>query len=98
MENDKKIIVEVANKTAQELGYKLSEMTISIDENNSAWNNHISKVPFFESEFGQDVKKKLDNKKYWAVYYQPKRTQLGGDLFVFIDKETKEVITVIRGQ
>ena len=98
MENNKEIIVEIANKTAKELGYNLSDMTISLDRDNSAWNKHISKGPFFEDEFGREIKKKLDNKKYWAVHYNPKRAQLGGDLFVFVDKETKEVITVIRGQ
>ena len=98
MENGKEGIVKIANETAKKMGYNLSDVTVVIDKDNSAWNNHISKGALVNSEYGQDVEKKLHDRKYWAVYYQPKRTQFGGDLFVFIDKETKKVITVLRGQ
>ena|SRR3989338_2810325 len=98
MKTHKKEIIEVANKKAEELGYTLKAMIIIMDEDNAVWNDYISKGSFFESEYGKNLDKKLRDRKYWAVYYKPKRIQLGGDLFVFIDRDTKKVTTVLQGQ
>ena len=40
----------------------------------------------------------LENRGYLAVYYGPMERMLGGDLWVFIDRDTGEILKTIRGQ
>ncbi len=92
--------VEIANKKAIELGYDLNIMIIDIDEENTGWNNYISydKSHDFWKE-NPELRDKLMSRSYWAVYYGPNKVnQLGGDLWVVVDKETYQIITYLRGQ
>lgn len=41
---------------------------------------------------------KLEGRVYWIIYYQPRVMQFGGDIAVFIDAETQEVIHIYRGE
>ena len=40
----------------------------------------------------------FDGRDYWAIYYAPLETRLGGNLFVFVDRSTGEVIKSIGGE
>lgn len=50
----------------------------------------------------QETKRKLlkdlDGRDYWAVYYSLLKMGLGGDLWIFVDRNSGEVIKVIRGE
>jgi hypothetical protein len=41
---------------------------------------------------------KLADRSYWLIYYRPRAEVLGGDVSVFIDAATNEVIHVYRGR
>lgn len=110
---DKEIIskekaLEIANKKAKELEYDLEIMEIYIDEKNSKWNEYVNileKHPG-DKEIFSDIFNSLEGKNYWAIWYYPvpkqkpgyKIVRFGGDLTVFVDKNTGEVINYLRGQ
>lgn len=92
----KKEVMEIANKEVARLKYNIEEMKIETDEENSHWKWYISKTKLIEKN--QELETKLKNRNFWAIYYEPKKNQLGGDLFIFIDKNTGEVIGLLMGQ
>lgn len=96
MDIAKEKALQISNREAEKLGYNLSEMTVNVDDKNSLWEEYIKSGPILE--YDDALKNTLKNKEYWAIYYRPKRLQKGGDLFVFIDKYTGEVLTSIRGK
>ena len=90
---DKAVII--SGEKAKELGYDLVSLEIIADEQNLIWNQHRKDAP--EGFYSLD--RELRDKQYWAIYYRPKEiNQVGGDLFVFIDKEAGTVIGYLRGQ
>jgi hypothetical protein len=91
-------IMRIANKTAADMGYNLRKMKASMDEENTNWNWYISKLPSPRSAEFVNIESRLKGRKYWAVYYEPKPLQCGGDLFIFVDSQTGEVITTLAGQ
>lgn len=81
----------MAKKKAEELGYKLEEALVYYDWGNKKWNK-------YETVF-KKIPSLLKNKNYQAIYFCSKAINvLRGDLWVFIDKDSCEVITYIRGQ
>lgn len=91
----------IASKKAIELGYDIKSMNLEVSLNNTPWNKCL---PQYSGEPALDkMREKLANKEYWFVYYSPK-TQgkdekiFGGDLCIFIDSKTGEIITHIRGK
>lgn len=93
--------LELANKEAITLGYDIKSMNVELDENNTAWNTFISKYPSY-LENNPEIKNKLKDRNYWAVYYKPTvkpgEILFGGGLLVFVDSSNGEIITVIRGK
>lgn len=87
--------LEIANNKAIELGYDISEMNIKIDKDHAEWDNYVKSGPI--SKYDMELLKKLEGKKYWIVRYIPKKIQFGGDLLVFIDKNSGEVISFLQG-
>lgn len=82
-----------ADQEARRLEYRPEAMKAQFDETNSAWIDYSNKVPDLA------VKEKLKGKDFAAVYYGPKQDfVLGGDLWVFIDRKTGDVVAVLRGQ
>lgn len=88
--------LEKSNEKAKELGYDLSRMRVIADEENSIWKAYVKSGPVLE--WNPDLRKQLEGRDFWAIGYMPKEPQLGGDLTVFIDKQTGNIITVIQGQ
>jgi len=78
----KEQIIEIAKSKAEELGFNLKEMTVFYDEDNQK----LEEYPL------------LSGRDYQAVYFTPKELMLGGDLWIFIDKNTGEVITYVMGE
>lgn len=91
----KKMAVEVANKKAKELKYDIQRLDVDLDEQNSKWNNYLATSRI--KDWQPELVAPLENKNYWAVYYGPRLFQYGGDLWVFVDKKSGEVITFIQG-
>ena len=109
MEIAKEEAIKIANKEVINLGYDIKsdevgsiklknikkydtnwEEVIRQDIQGFSWISWWAKNP--------DVRNKLKNKKFWAIYYAPKHHILGGDVCVFIDFGTGEVITCLRGK
>jgi len=74
-------------------------MSMSFDAYNLAWQRHMRENAGLNGML--DIETKLQHRKsqdYWAVYYGPLKEQLGGDLWVFVDRQTGEVLGTIRGK
>jgi hypothetical protein len=107
----KERITRVAISKAQELGYKTEDMDITYDEDNQKIKEHLKRSGVSTYNEGTKTWEKdsptapeqeypeLKDKDYQAVYFGPKEAGIkGGDLWVFIDKNTGEVIKYIRGK
>lgn len=99
LREDKKVLtldkaIITSGKKVEELGYNLDDLEVIANEQNLIWCQHRKNVSV---DFGR-LDKKLESRKYWAIYYRPKKSQFGGDLFIFIDKNTGEIIDYLRGQ
>ena len=96
---DRSRIIKIADRKKIELGYT------KVDRR---------RVEFFSKDWEQtlteedkrtlgwpnrpEISKLLENRAFWQVYYALWGDVLGGDLSVFIDATTKDIITVIRGK
>ena len=90
-------LLEIAAKTAIKLGYEIDDREIRIDENKRLWNDYVSLQPSFWDSH-PFYKEKLEKRDYLPIYFGSEFNQLGGDLWVFIDRKTGEIITYLRGQ
>jgi hypothetical protein len=91
----------ISNNFLKKLGYNLKEYDIKISEYNKPWNNRIKTDT--SSLYPIETRKKLESKVYWRVDYSQKKIasknrntilkQYGGDISVFIDKMTGEILT-----
>jgi len=91
-------ILQIADKEAIRIGYDVEHMSVSFDVYNTKWEDYLKS---FKGIGGMpDVEKELEeHNNYLAIHFAPfKKMILGGDLWVFIDLDNGEVITVIRGQ
>jgi hypothetical protein len=89
-------IFAIADNEGQRLGYNIEQMSVSFDIYNSEWRSYLKSLT---ADGGMpDVEEKLKGLQYWAVYYAPLKMTFGGDLWVFIDKGTGKIITVIQGK
>lgn len=89
---------EIGRRELKKQGYPLEEMDIKADDKNAFWQEYSAKN---QSGFGGAIVKRMnrEGKKFWAIYFYPKgKKQLGGDVWVFIDASSSEVIGIIRGQ
>ena len=89
-------ILAIADQEAKKIGYDAEQMGVSLDIYNSTWKDHVKTSE--RSGAIQEIEGKLSDRRYWAVYYSPLKEQFGGDLFVFIDRNTREVLGTLRGK
>ena len=89
-------ILAIADQEAKKIGYDVGQMGVSLDIYNSTWRDYLKTSE--RSGAIQEIEGKLNDRHYWAVYYSPLKEQLGGDLFVFIDRNTREVLGILRGK
>jgi hypothetical protein len=85
-----------ADNEALRLGYIPKEMKVILDCENLTWNQYL--VHGGSSIKNLDLKRQLEGRRFWAIYYEPPQGQVGGDLFVFVDKDTGQIIGHLRGQ
>jgi hypothetical protein len=60
------------------------------------WNELVPKGT--TDKYLQQIAAKLKDRRYWLVYYRSQKTELGGDIAVFVDASSGEVIDVYRGR
>jgi hypothetical protein len=60
------------------------------------WNDVVPVHP--EGSYERDLYSKLQNRTYWMVYFAPADNALGGDVTIFIDASTGEIIAIHRGK
>ena len=109
-ELSKEEIIQIATVKAKGLGFNIEEMDILYDEENRALKEHLLRkgVSIYNRETKEWIPASsttpeeeyplLTGRNYQAVYFGPKVMMKGGDLWIFIDKNTGEVITYIRGK
>lgn len=78
--------------------YPVDEAKITSDDENNGWKEFVSKNPAILND-SQIKNLNLDKKNYWAIYFAPKDEKtLGGDAWIFIDRDNGKIIGVILGQ
>jgi hypothetical protein len=72
-------------------------MSISWDEENSQWHRHLSSDVPGTPDSDPELTYRLSRTEYWAVYCGPIETQCGGDLWVFVAKDTGHIVGWVGG-
>jgi hypothetical protein len=97
--------VKIAENEALRLGYeKADSMDLVVAWYNTSSNHYLTYQQV--DEYSLEKKNKLKNKEYWAVFFSPRGeekdgyfiTTLGGNICIFIDAMTGEILTEIRGK
>ena len=89
--------IDISKKELTDKGFDVKNMNINGDEKNTAW-QEFSSTPGSTTLQTPLVKKMdLGKKDYWAIYFAPRKQMLGGDAWVFIDKNSGETIGTIFG-
>lgn len=96
-ENDNDVYLDIAKEVLVSMNISIDEGELLFDENNLVFNKHLEGVnnPDFSI---------LKDRQFQAVLYYPKtkkfskEIQFGGEVWVFIDTETKKVIYVFQGK
>jgi len=90
-------IIEIANAKAESEGIPLKESNICYDVGNKNWHERLASLrkdsPDYVKERGNfDI---LKGYNYQTVIYTPKNPlTLGGVLYVFVNRDTEEIITI----
>lgn len=90
------LIKNAADREAVGLGYKIEDMTASFDDANTQWKKYSALTQ-------RENESTLKGKDFVAVHYALKESTLapktlGGDLWVFVDRPTGVIITILRGK
>jgi hypothetical protein len=89
--------IVIANDEVKKLEYEIANMGVKATIHNEPWNPYLPKDS--TSQYIKERKDKLSGKQYWAVYYSPKDPlRIGGDVCIFIDSQTGDVVTSYRGK
>ncbi len=93
--------IEIANIEIKKLGYDKKAMNIKVTFHETPYNDYLPKGN--TSDYIIERRNKLKNKKYWAVYYYRASKEIGiihkgGDICVFIDVFSGDIITNYRGK
>ncbi len=86
---------EIAKKKIEEFGLDVEELTCQ--DKTKDWNAFLKKGG--KNDLYPELSIKLANKDFVAINCGPKDIDvLGGTISIFIDRETDEIIDVLRGQ
>lgn len=87
--------IAIANEEAEKLGYDIKLLITRATKYNTPWNEYLPENS--QSDYDIERINKLKNKEYWAVYYFLNRMgHKGGDICIFVDANTGEIITDAR--
>lgn len=88
---NKEQAIKVASKYLLDKKYALNDKKIFVDDTNSRWMLFVSNKQIVNANI--KVLEKLKDKNYWAInYVTSKRNIKGGEAWIFIDKQSSEVI------
>jgi hypothetical protein len=90
----KEKIIDIATIAVKEKGFSLSEVDIIYDEGGRLWCEALGRVGFEDKSPNHGILKKGFLKNYRIVFFDYKAPIK--DVWVFIDKDTGEVLTVYR--
>lgn len=84
--------IKIANEELLKQNFNVRETNIFIDENNTVWKErYLSNNKFSNNNL--DIIEKLRDREYWAINYMPiEENILGGEAWVFVDKNKGEII------
>lgn len=94
----KEQILEIANRKAVTEGFNLQDLDVKYDEHNKIWSEESKMFRSTSDKSPLEQLSRLETRNYQAIYYKPKELMLGGTLWVFVDRETGEVITFLGGE
>jgi len=87
--------LSIAQKEAKKLGYQTESMDVEATLYKTHWNRILPKDS--TDEYYLERQDKLKGRIYWAVYFSPSGS-LGGDVCIFVDSTTGEILTDYRGE
>ncbi len=86
---EQQVLIEAASVAVRQHGDDLKKFRVIYDEGNAIWKSDIKNIPVPE----------LDGHDYQLIIYAPRdRRQLGGILYVLVDRNTREVLRIIPRQ
>ncbi|MDO9399168.1 MAG: hypothetical protein Q7T79_00560 [bacterium] len=91
--------IEIGEKELERIGYDYvpEHMRVLADDKNTEWEEFVKIDPLILQN--ERIKKmNLKRKNYWALYYAPKKLSLGGDAWVFVDRDNGEILGNILGK
>lgn len=87
----------LAGRYAEKLGENLSEHEVrSVAELQHGKNRNVDSSR--SDDYAKHFLGKLQDKRYWEVCYRTVERMLGGDQCYYIDKDSRELLVVYRGQ
>jgi hypothetical protein len=99
-ESSRDKITEAAQKEAAKHGHDAGFDEISIDDDTRYWTDHLSSLSLNNNSeqtraHAGHLLAKLKQKQYQVVRFTPKRSMLGGSLYVFVDAETADILGIL---
>jgi hypothetical protein len=98
--------LRIGNLRVLKMGIDLHTVEVKVDEENKDWQEYLStlansSVPELKT-FAKRVNDKLQGRKYWCLFYEPKRIDghgfKGGGATVLVDKNSGKVLLALRGE
>lgn len=87
-------IIQIANKKRISEGTSIGKSNVYYDIGNKKWEKRLSSLKKTSPEYARRFHV-LEGRDYQAVYYSYKKIAPGGILWVFVDRLTGEVITIL---
>lgn len=88
--------IEIAKEEITNMGYEIAKMKMEISRHDTIFNKWLPEKS--QSEYIAERQEKLKGKEYWAIYFYRKDNVLGGDVCIFVDTVTGEVLANYRGK
>ena len=82
----------IANNEVNQYGLNVNALKVEATKYNTPWNKYLPK----DNKAYDNDRNKLKDREYWAVYYHNPIYKKGGDLCIFIDANSGNVISKIR--
>ena len=90
--------IEISRNELQQRGYKIGDMHVEADDTNSLWEEFSTAPGTTTLQSPHIVKMNLPEKQYWAIHFAPQKLMFGGDAWIFIDKNSGEIIGTLFGK
>jgi hypothetical protein len=98
--------IRIGNTHVSKMGIDLHTLDVKVDNENMRWEEHLSilansSVPHLKT-FAKRINHKLQGRKYWCLFYEPKRIDghgfKGGGANILVDKSSGKLLLALRGE